>query len=68
MARNLATLPRIAIGNLIESMDFCDATRSHESRPLNRLRERAQTRRDIRLAIGVLAVLMVLLLLAMFAH
>lgn len=31
---------RAAIGNLIESMDFCDATRSHESMPSRRLRHK----------------------------
>jgi len=31
---------RVAIGNLVESMDFMDATRSSESMPRIRLRRR----------------------------
>lgn len=46
-----------AIGNLFESMDFCDATRSHEAMPSYRLQSRYATRRTLRaLAVGFVSV------------
>lgn len=48
-------LTRFSIGNLLENMDYCDATRSHESRPSERLRMQAQLRRTIRIVVCCLA-------------
>lgn len=48
---------RAAIGALFDSMDFCDATRSHESRPSFRLQARAAERRLLRTVVTALALL-----------
>ena len=42
-----AACRRMSIGNLIESMDYCDSTRSHELTPYSRLRSRHDTRRNL---------------------
>lgn len=54
---------RASIGNLIESMDRCDATRSHELRPFDRLRSRFASRRALRQIGACLAGLVALALL-----
>ena len=48
---------RAAYGNLIESMDWCDATRSHESIPSIRLRYAYRHRRFVRHVYGWMAVI-----------
>lgn len=48
---------RLAYGNLIESMDWCDATRSHEAIPSLRLRYAYRHRRFARRFYGTLVAL-----------
>lgn len=48
---------RMAYGNLLDSMDHCDATRSHEFQPSWRLRGQFRFRRFVRTtALSVTAV------------
>ncbi len=50
---------QIVLG-IIESMDVCDATRSHEASPAARLRARARERRAVRVVLICTAGLLVL--------
>lgn len=47
----MTPLTRFSIANLLENMDYCDATRSHEARPSQRLRMQAHLRRTIRIVV-----------------
>lgn len=52
---------RPIVGSLLESMEVCDATRSHESNPYQRVRARVAERRLVRLCGGVLLILLLLI-------
>lgn len=56
---------RLAYGNLLESIDHCDATRSHEVSPSWRLRGQHQFRRFVR-TVALSAAALVTLALAVF--
>lgn len=45
-------LSRIAAANLIDSLDYCDSTRSHELRPSQRIRSRHNTRQTLRVFVA----------------
>lgn len=56
---------RFAYGNLLDSLDFCDATRSHEFQPSWRLRGQYRFRRFVR-TVTLSAAGLVTLALAVF--
>lgn len=55
---------RLALGNLIESMDYCDATRSHEALPSIRIKRDLQDRRYARALWSAVVVIVALVWLA----
>jgi len=61
-------LNRYAYGNLIESMDWCDATRSHESIPSVRLSYAYRHRRFVRRVYGSLVLIAVVGIVAGFVQ
>ena len=65
MALRRQPMPAIVPG-LIESIDHCDPTRSHESKPSHRMREARHTRRMLRALFRV--VLVCIALAAVLSH
>lgn len=53
---------RVAVSNVLESMDSCDATRSHERLPSHRFRRRQRRTAALLWAIAVAALYALLLI------